>query len=130
MKNADNEAISDSAVKVLLSRWPWIPSFVLEIKCFLQLNPLLLRNPIVFWVKAQFIICLLLVREIAWVFVLPSFVTCFPYIVFTRSLSCMESKTCLFCSTSYALILRYTGENSLAAFLHLRETASHTYIWK
>lgn len=85
MKNADNEALSDSAVKVLLSCWPRIPSFVLEMKCFLQLNPLLLKNPIVFWMKAQFITSLVLVQEIVQVFVLLSFEICFPDIVFTRS---------------------------------------------
>jgi len=48
MKNADNEALSDSAAEVLLRHLPRIPPFVSEMKCFLQLNPLLFRNPIVF----------------------------------------------------------------------------------
>lgn len=65
MKNADNEAFSDSAAEVLLRHLPWIPSFVLEMKRFLQLNPLLFRNAIVFWVKAHFIISLVLILEIA-----------------------------------------------------------------
>lgn len=63
--NADNEALSDSAAEVLLRHPPWMPSFVKEMKCFLQLNPLLFRNPFVFLVKAQFIISLMLILEIA-----------------------------------------------------------------
>lgn len=46
--NADNEALSDSAAEVLLRHLPWIPSFVEEMKYFLQLNPLLFRNLFVF----------------------------------------------------------------------------------
>lgn len=65
MWNADNEALSDSAAEVLLRHLPWILSFVEEMKCFLQLNPLLFRSLFVFWAKAQFIISLMLILEIA-----------------------------------------------------------------
>lgn len=65
MWNADNYALSDSAAEVLLRHLPRIPSFVEEMKCFLQLNPLLFRNLFVFWVKAQFIISFMLILEIA-----------------------------------------------------------------
>lgn len=55
MWNADNEALSDSAAEVLLRHLIWIPSFVEEMKCFLQLNVLLFRNLFVFWVKAHIV---------------------------------------------------------------------------